>query len=77
MTGEFDTEEFTERILPIASEYNGFNLLCFDGENFSHFSNYENKVNILKPGIYGLSNALLDTPWPKLEKIKSTFSSKN
>ena len=39
-----------------------------------HFSNYEGKVNTLETGIHGVSNALLDTPWPKVEKLKNDFS---
>ena len=31
------------------------------------------KIKELKPGLYGLSNHLLDTPWPKVEKGKAFF----
>lgn len=64
---------YTEEVLKNAQEYNGFNLLSMD-EEMTHISNYENKVNVLESGIYGLSNALLDTPWPKVEKVKTEFS---
>lgn len=57
-----------------APEYNGFNLIAYENGNMLHFSNYEGTVNHLKPGIYGLSNALLDTPWPKLKRIKNRFT---
>lgn len=46
--------------------YNGFNLLVWDEKDFYHYSNQNKKVTRIEPGIHGLSNALLDTPWPKL-----------
>lgn len=53
--------------------YNGFNLLVLENE-LAHVSNYEEHINMLDPGIYGLSNALLDSPWPKVTKAKRVFS---
>lgn len=56
-----------------ASAYNGFNLLLGDGERLVAFSNVSNERHELKPGIYGLSNALLDTPWPKVGAGKTAL----
>jgi len=60
------------------NDYSGFNLLV--GE-FSHsrqdlyyFSNRCNGIRKLESGIYGLSNHLLDTPWPKVRKGTERFS---
>jgi uncharacterized protein with NRDE domain len=55
------------------SDYNGFNLLVSDFKDFGYYSNYEGKIRILLPGIYGLSNHLLDTPWPKVKEGKTEF----
>jgi len=38
-----------------------------------YYSNKMDKIKKLKPGLYGLSNHLLDTPWPKVEKGKAFF----
>lgn len=46
--------------------YNGFNLLTGDHESLYFYGNVENQVRKLAPGIYGLSNHLLDTPWTKV-----------
>ena len=54
--------------------FNGYNLLLSDENGFYHFSNYENKINKLENGIHGLSNALLNTPWPKVELGKEKLS---
>lgn len=72
LKGNQKTTDHAKTIKDYAHEYNGFNLLLFD-ESMVHFSNYEGRINELKPGIYGLSNALLDTPWPKVTKAKQIF----
>lgn len=53
------------RIADGAGRYNGFNLLVGDPEELLCFSN-RGDLQRLQPGIYGLSNHLLDTPWPKV-----------
>ncbi len=50
--------------------YNGFNLLAGDNIDLFYFSNREGIARKLEPGIYGLSNHLVNTPWPKVEKGK-------
>jgi uncharacterized protein with NRDE domain len=54
--------------------YAGFNLLVADREQLGYYSNVEKQVQLLPAGIYGLSNRLLDTPWPKLVSAKQRFS---
>lgn len=48
--------------------YNGFNLVVGSGEELWYHSNYREGVHKLSPGFHGLSNHLLDTPWPKVER---------
>lgn len=53
-------------------DFNGFNLLVGDGRSLAWYSNVGGGEPIdLEPGIYGLSNYLLDTPWPKVQAAKS------
>lgn len=52
------------------ADFNGFNLLFSDGRELSYFSNRARHRQHLKAGIYGLSNAALDTPWPKVSGSK-------
>lgn len=54
----------------IAHKYAGFNVLFGDQEQLVYFSNRQNLKQVLKPGFYGLSNHLLDSPWPKVERGK-------
>lgn len=51
-------------------DYAGFNLLVADDEHLVYSSNRGESPVELKPGIYGLSNAALDTPWPKLVRSR-------
>jgi uncharacterized protein with NRDE domain len=53
-----------------ARRYNGFNLLAGDTDGVFYFSSRTGSVQQLSPGIHGLSNHLLDTPWPKVERGK-------
>ena len=59
-----------ERLAKDSSKYAGFNVLFGDDSQLVYFSNKQDKIQILKPGFYGLSNHLLDTSWPKVTKGK-------
>ncbi|MFY0599894.1 MAG: NRDE family protein [Cyclobacteriaceae bacterium] len=65
-----DPKSFSQKLNHYSSEYNGFNFLASDFKTMTHYSNYQGKVNVIDPGIHGLSNAFLDTPWPKVESLK-------
>jgi len=57
-----------------ADAYAGFNLLLSDGESLGYLSNRGAGLQELPPGIYGLSNATLDTPWEKVARSKRQLS---
>jgi uncharacterized protein with NRDE domain len=63
-----ETEAFLEERAGEASLYDGFNLVAGDAERLWWLSNRAPRVEPvhLAPGVHGISNALLDTPWPKL-----------
>jgi uncharacterized protein with NRDE domain len=73
LLGEETAESYLERILAVAGEYAGFNLLAGAGGDLWYCSNSagDSRPRALAPGFYGLSNARLDTPWPKVELGKS------
>jgi len=54
--------------------YNGFNLLAGDVDSLHYFSNRAGAAVAVSPGIHGLSNHLLDTPWPKVERGKRALA---
>ena len=57
-----------------SDRYAGFNLLTGDGETLAVHDNDSGEVRPLAPGIYGLSNARLDTPWPKLTLARARLA---
>ena len=68
LQGAASARVYLDRLMPRASAYNGFNLLLGDETGLYYYSNRARGFQALKPGLYGLSNHLLDTPWPKLER---------
>ena len=57
-----------------AREYGRFNLLGFDEQGLSYASNYpECRWQSLEAGVYGLSNAGLDAPWPKVQHARDAL----
>lgn len=57
-----------------AAGYGGFNLLLADSDSLWYASNRTAPfARALAPGIHGLSNELLDTPWPKLRRVRRGF----
>ena len=81
-------ENHLRQVQEKAQEYNGFNLLVGDTQRIGYLSNsashettagYDARfphaaIRWLSPGIYGLSNHLLNTPWPKLLAAKAAFA---
>lgn len=51
--------------------YNGFNLITGDTDGLFYYSNRATRIHKLKPGLYGISNHLLDTSWPKVKNGKA------
>jgi uncharacterized protein with NRDE domain len=54
-----------------AAHYNGFNLMAGDGASACWASNRGEQGCLIASGVHGLSNARLDTPWPKLARTQA------
>src|SRR5699024_7490582 len=67
-------EEYLTELTKSATNYNGFNLISGTVNQLYYYSNQINDYYALQPGTYGLSNHLLNTPWPKVTSIKSQFN---
>ncbi|HMN43574.1 MAG TPA: NRDE family protein [Povalibacter sp.] len=75
LTGATSPKEFLDDLRGAALRYSGFNLLVGGTRALYYFSNRGAKApTALAPGVYGLSNHLLDTPWPKLARTRSRFA---
>jgi uncharacterized protein with NRDE domain len=67
-----DPRSYLDAVAMRSHDYAGFNLLVGDGRSLWYFSNSDHVASrCLTPGIYGLSNASLDTPWPKVVSGKA------
>jgi uncharacterized protein with NRDE domain len=67
-------EEYLRKVERQAARYSGFNLVVGDKESLWYFSNREMKIKTLDAGVYGLSNHLLDTSWPKVVNGKKALN---
>ncbi|HEX8176861.1 MAG TPA: NRDE family protein [Pyrinomonadaceae bacterium] len=68
LSGGLDAGEYLSKLSDEASLYNGFNLIAGAGGRLHYFSNRGGGPREIEPGVHGLSNHLLDTPWPKVER---------
>ncbi len=66
--------EYIAAVARKASQYNGFSMLAGDLASMWFLSNRGGKPVEVAPGVHALSNHLLDTPWPKVEKGKALIS---
>lgn len=75
LTGATSPKEFLDDLRGAALRYSGFNLLVGGTRALYYFSNRGPKApTALAPGVYGLSNHLLNTPWPKLARTQERFA---
>ena len=79
LAGDLDAEAYIAKIAAGSDDYNGFNLVLGDRTRLFWYSNRggedERNGKELAPGIYGISNSLLDAPWPKVVRTKAQFAS--
>ena len=66
LTSHSTTDKFHPHLVSTAKGYQGYNLLYGRPDNLWYFSNRNNVPQPVSPGLHGLSNATLDTPWPKV-----------
>ncbi len=70
LKGSESPQEYLQKVKEAGGKYNGFNLIAGDESGIFFCSNRADNIVKLSPGIHGLSNRLLDTPWPKVAKGK-------
>lgn len=66
-------ENYLDSLLPQSDEYNPFNLLVGDRHSLWCYSNQQAAPLKVPPGVHGLSNHLLNTPWPKVTRSKAAL----
>jgi uncharacterized protein with NRDE domain len=73
LTSDQTPEEWLAQLETRKSLYNGFNIFVSDGRQLAYLSNREESWRLLGPGLYGLSNAFLDSNWPKVQAAKTAL----
>jgi uncharacterized protein with NRDE domain len=68
LSGNSPAKTYLEAVSAAGQTYSGFNLIVGDASGLFYYSNRGPGIRRLEPGWYGLSNHLLGTPWPKVEK---------
>lgn len=80
LQGSLSAAEYLEVVAARGDVYNGYNLVLGDASALYWYSNRAGddprNGQPLEPGrIYGISNGLLDAPWPKVTRTKAQFAS--
>ncbi|MBP9152105.1 MAG: NRDE family protein [Flavobacteriales bacterium] len=70
LTSDVDGESYIKSI-ENPEAYNGFNLVVGTAKKLFFYSNVENEIKPITSGIHGLSNAFLNTSWPKVDDGKA------
>lgn len=71
LMSERDPEHYVSELQGECDQYDGFNLLAGVAERIYYCSNRGGAPRLLSPGVHGLSNHLVNTPWPKVELAKA------
>jgi uncharacterized protein with NRDE domain len=66
LRGGISPAEYLAQLTQSADQYEAFNLFLGDKHSLWYFSSRDKIAHELKAGVYGLSNATLDEPWPKV-----------
>ena len=74
LQGHGTAYEFASTLHSIGDRYRGFSLIVGDGAELWFVSNRDGTPKPLGAGIYGLSNDLLDEPWPKVVLAKERLA---
>ncbi|XP_061458320.1 transport and Golgi organization protein 2 homolog isoform X2 [Rhineura floridana] len=80
LMADLDSYSYLKKVASEGHLYNGFNLIAADlnttkGDVICYYGNKGGPEPVfLNPGVYGLSNSLLDTPWKKLQYGKQLFT---
>ena len=69
-----DPAAYLAQVADAAPDFAPFNLLAGDGREIGWYGSRKSSVELPEPGIHGLSNALLDTPWPKVADGKAALA---
>lgn len=73
LRGREGSEAYLDGLAPVAGRYNGFSLLLGDLSGLFVYSNRGARLAV-EPGVHGISNHLIDSPWPKVVRGKAALA---
>lgn len=76
LSGTQSLEDYLAEAAGRAAEYTGFNLLAGDAQRLYYLTSTNPAPVRLEEGVFGISNAGLNTPWPKLIRAKSALTAR-
>lgn len=74
LKGEGSAEEYVACVRNSAAPFGGYNLLMGEKDALCCYSSKTDRLVPITPGIHGLSNHLLDTPWPKVARGRDALA---
>lgn len=66
LMNQVEDDEYADKLRHSKANYNGYNLLFGQWDHLQVYNNHLDTLEPLTPGFYGLSNANLNSPWPKV-----------
>lgn len=72
--GALSARDYLQAVQPMAADYGGYNLLLWDGDAHYASNHPAHRARTLPPGVHAVSNADLDTPWPKTEALREAMA---
>lgn len=73
LTSNLEPNTYIDTLGNTTADYNGFNLLFGSTDKLFYYSNQDCRLQPIEAGVHGLSNALLDDPWPKVVKGRTAL----
>lgn len=74
LKGRDKPADYAQRVAASSERYSGFSLLVGDSQQLMVVSNRGGAPMALPAGVHGLSNHVVNTPWPKVERVKTGMS---
>ncbi|PTQ85771.1 uncharacterized protein with NRDE domain [Trichococcus patagoniensis] len=74
LTGATGPGDYLNQIKQQRTDYNGFNLIVGSSYSLHHYNNILDEYSVLQTGNHAVSNATLDTPWPKVTHTKAAMA---
>jgi uncharacterized protein with NRDE domain len=71
LKGDNEPLAYVQQLATQSEQYSGFNLVVGNRKQAAVISNRGTEPQLLTAGIYGLSYELLDSPWPKTQRLKA------